>query len=105
MGQANDNLHVPVNTTDDVLLQPSWHVLYLAACVSLIFFTVLSNSLTIFAVFHMKKLRYSVSNCYIASLSLADLFVGLFGMTFMTVNMVIYDERWGLPSVLCDLWR
>lgn len=68
---------------------------------SLIFFTVAGNVMVLIAVFANRKLR-TVSNMFIVSLSLTDLFVGTIVMIPAALNEVF--GKWLLAREFCSIW-
>ncbi|XP_047526392.1 octopamine receptor 1-like [Pieris napi] len=67
----------------------------------LIVITVIGNTLIISAVLTTKRLR-TVTNCFVTSLALADLLVGIFVMP-PAIAVHIRGE-WELGWILCDIW-
>uniref|UniRef100_A0A914W248 G-protein coupled receptors family 1 profile domain-containing protein n=1 Tax=Plectus sambesii TaxID=2011161 RepID=A0A914W248_9BILA len=70
-----------------------------------ILLTVVANLLTIFILVRHRPLQKSISNLYILSLSVADLFIGVFVMTFMAAQTFAFRSYWPFGSFLCDLWQ
>nr|XP_026498772.1 5-hydroxytryptamine receptor 7-like [Vanessa tameamea] len=67
----------------------------------LIVVTVIGNTLIISAVVTTKRLR-TVTNCFVTSLAVADLLVGIFVMP--PAIAVHISGRWELGWILCDIW-
>ncbi|XP_041985520.1 octopamine receptor 1-like [Aricia agestis] len=67
----------------------------------LIVVTVIGNTLIISAVVTTKRLR-TVTNCFVTSLAVADLLVGIFVMP--PAIAVHINGTWELGWVLCDIW-
>ncbi|KAG6451243.1 octopamine receptor 1 [Manduca sexta] len=67
----------------------------------LIVVTVIGNTLIISAVVTTKRLR-TVTNCFVTSLAVADLLVGIFVMP--PAIAVHISGKWELGWVLCDIW-
>ncbi|KAM4659157.1 5-hydroxytryptamine receptor 2B [Amazona ochrocephala] len=64
--------------------------------------TIGGNILVILAVSLEKKLQYA-TNYFLMSLAAADLLVGLFVMP-IALLMILFDNAWPLPTVLCPIW-
>src|SRR5438128_1679250 len=95
----------PTNLTFG-LPQENWRLGLVIVATVVIIFTVLGNSLTLFALFRIKNPQHSsVSNLYIASLAAADMIVGGFVMPFMALYTVAFDSNWVLGSFFCDIWQ
>ncbi len=69
------------------------------SCLSI--FTVCGNILVLYAIRTEKHLR-TVSNLFILSLAVADLFVGLFVMPLSAATIIA--GRWPFSSVICKMW-
>ncbi|XP_045455268.1 alpha-1A adrenergic receptor-like [Melitaea cinxia] len=67
----------------------------------LIVVTVIGNTLIISAVLTTKRLR-TVTNCFVTSLAVADLLVGIFVMP--PAIAVHISGRWELGWIFCDIW-
>ncbi|XP_059048460.1 probable G-protein coupled receptor No18 [Achroia grisella] len=67
----------------------------------LIVVTVIGNTLIISAVVTTKRLR-TVTNCFVTSLAVADLLVGIFVMP--PAIAVHITGKWELGWILCDIW-
>ncbi|XP_047036185.1 octopamine receptor 1-like [Helicoverpa zea] len=67
----------------------------------LIVVTVIGNTLIISAVVTTKRLR-TVTNCFVTSLAVADLLVGIFVMP--PAIAVHISGKWELGWILCDIW-
>ncbi|CAK1540976.1 unnamed protein product [Leptosia nina] len=67
----------------------------------LIVITVIGNTLIISAVLTTKRLR-TVTNCFVTSLAIADLLVGIFVMP--PAIAVHIRGKWELGWILCDIW-
>ncbi|XP_046382560.1 probable G-protein coupled receptor No18 [Ischnura elegans] len=67
----------------------------------LIAVTVVGNTLIILAVLTTKRLR-TVTNCFVTSLAVADLLVGIFVMPPAVAYHLI--GKWELGWVMCDIW-
>nr|BAI52937.1 tyramine receptor [Bombyx mori] len=67
----------------------------------LIVVTVIGNTLIISAVLTTKRLR-TVTNCFVTSLAVADLLVGIFVMP--PAIAVHINGEWELGWILCDIW-
>ncbi|XP_072932661.1 probable G-protein coupled receptor No18 [Epargyreus clarus] len=67
----------------------------------LIVVTVIGNTLIISAVLTTKRLR-TVTNCFVTSLAVADLLVGIFVMP--PAIAVHITGKWELGWILCDIW-
>ncbi len=85
-------------------LKEEYRVTITSVIVCIILFTTLGNLATIVAVRGDRRLR-SVSNLYLASLAVADLFVGSFVMVFMLLYTVTFDGIWVFGHVVCDIWN
>ncbi|XP_043070884.1 tyramine/octopamine receptor isoform X2 [Drosophila grimshawi] len=75
--------------------------LAVATFLLLILVTVIGNMLVILAVLTTRRLR-TVTNCFVMSLAVADLLVGIFVMPPAVAVHVI--GSWQLGLVLCDIW-
>ncbi|XP_034115517.1 tyramine/octopamine receptor [Drosophila albomicans] len=80
----------------------SWQGICLIAVFStFIVVTVIGNTLVILAVLTTRRLR-TVTNCFVMSLAIADLLVGIFVMPpAVAVHLI---GSWQLGWVLCDIW-
>ncbi|XP_071440867.1 probable G-protein coupled receptor No18 [Hetaerina americana] len=67
----------------------------------LIAVTVVGNTLIILAVLTTRRLR-TVTNCFVTSLAVADLLVGIFVMPPAVAYHLI--SKWELGWVMCDIW-
>ncbi|XP_037922866.1 5-hydroxytryptamine receptor 1D isoform X2 [Hermetia illucens] len=100
--RINDTL---VDTSDVQRLYPislTWSTMCLVIvfCV-LIVITIIGNTLVIIAVITTRRLR-TVTNCFVMSLAVADLLVGIFVMPPAVALDLI--GSWQLGWVLCDIW-
>ncbi|XP_050337580.1 5-hydroxytryptamine receptor 1A-like [Bactrocera neohumeralis] len=83
-------------------LMLSWQgICFIAIFCVLIVITVLGNTLVIMAIITTRRLR-TVTNCFVMSLAVADLLVGIFVMPpAVAVHLV---GSWRLGWILCDIW-
>ncbi|XP_064553665.1 octopamine receptor isoform X2 [Drosophila montana] len=80
----------------------SWQgICLIAVFCTFIIVTVIGNTLIILAVLTTRRLR-TVTNCFVMSLAIADLLVGIFVMPpAVAVHLI---GSWQLGWVLCDIW-
>lgn len=64
--------------------------------------TILGNLLVLLSFYIDHNLRQP-SNCFIASLAISDLIIGLEGFPMLTVY-VLNGERWSLGVITCKIW-
>ncbi|XP_011184895.3 dopamine receptor 2-like [Zeugodacus cucurbitae] len=83
-------------------LMLSWQGICLIAVFStFIVVTIIGNTLVILAVITTRRLK-TVTNCFVMSLAIADLLVGIFVMPpAVAVHLI---GSWRLGWVLCDIW-
>ncbi|XP_004529355.2 octopamine receptor-like [Ceratitis capitata] len=83
-------------------LMLSWQGICLIAVFStFIVVTIIGNTLVILAVITTRRLK-TVTNCFVMSLAVADLLVGIFVMPpAVAVHLI---GSWRLGWVLCDIW-
>ncbi|KAM8706019.1 hypothetical protein ACLKA7_010331 [Drosophila subpalustris] len=80
----------------------SWQgICLIAVFCTFIVVTVIGNTLVILAVLTTRRLR-TVTNCFVMSLAIADLLVGIFVMP--PAVAVHLTGSWQLGWVLCDIW-
>ncbi|XP_013165484.1 PREDICTED: 5-hydroxytryptamine receptor 2B-like [Papilio xuthus] len=92
------------NITDFICNENEYDNLEIAVVIILfllIVVTVIGNTLIISAVVTTKRLR-TVTNCFVTSLAVADLLVGIFVMP--PAIAVHITGKWELGWILCDIW-
>lgn len=99
------NITEPVFSGD--LTQRKWldallHYLKSTVMVSIIVVSIFGNLLIIVAVMRHRKLRV-ITNYYVISLALADMFIAMFVMTFNF--SVQFFEEWKFGYFMCDFWN
>ena len=94
----NESVHLnsssPIHTTVDIVL-----ISLVAGALSL--FTICGNLFVIVA-FKLDKQLQITSNCFLLSLAVADLTIGLVSMPLYTLYLLM--GYWPLGPILCDLW-
>lgn len=90
----DSNETIPVHTTFEIVL-----ISLVAGALSL--FTICGNLFVIVA-FKLDKQLQIISNCFLLSLAVADLTIGLVSMPLYTLYLLM--GYWPLGSLLCDLW-
>ncbi|KAH8276902.1 hypothetical protein KR026_002112 [Drosophila bipectinata] len=80
----------------------SWQgICLIAVFATFIVVTVIGNTLVILAILTTRRLR-TITNCFVMSLAVADLLVGIFVMPpAVAVHLI---GSWQLGWVLCDIW-
>ncbi|XP_041675440.1 D(2) dopamine receptor [Drosophila eugracilis] len=80
----------------------SWQgIILIAVFATFIVVTVIGNTLVILAILTTRRLR-TITNCFVMSLAVADLLVGIFVMPpAVAVHLI---GSWQLGWVLCDIW-
>ncbi|XP_017144657.1 alpha-1D adrenergic receptor isoform X2 [Drosophila miranda] len=80
----------------------SWQgICLIAVFATFIVVTVIGNTLVILAILTTRRLR-TITNCFVMSLAVADLLVGIFVMP--PAVAVHLTGSWRLGWVLCDIW-
>ncbi|XP_022216094.1 alpha-1D adrenergic receptor isoform X2 [Drosophila obscura] len=80
----------------------SWQgICLIAVFATFIVVTVIGNTLVILAILTTRRLR-TITNCFVMSLAVADLLVGIFVMP--PAVAVHLTGSWQLGWVLCDIW-
>ncbi|XP_044314824.1 D(2) dopamine receptor [Drosophila rhopaloa] len=80
----------------------SWQgIILIAVFATFIVVTVIGNTLVILAILTTRRLR-TITNCFVMSLAVADLLVGIFVMP--PAVAVHLTGSWQLGWVLCDIW-
>ena len=88
------NSSAPIHTTAEIIL-----ISLVAGFLSL--FTICGNLFVIVA-FKLDKQLQIISNCFLLSLAVADLTIGLVSMPLYTLYLLM--GYWPLGPILCDLW-
>ncbi|XP_054747277.1 dopamine receptor 2 [Anastrepha obliqua] len=106
MANTTNNITTAIDADEEWVrfydLMLSWQGICLIAVFStFIVVTIIGNTLVILAVITTRRLK-TVTNCFVMSLAVADLLVGIFVMPpAVAVHLI---GSWRLGWVLCDIW-
>uniref|UniRef100_A0A8C4T082 Histamine receptor H2a n=1 Tax=Erpetoichthys calabaricus TaxID=27687 RepID=A0A8C4T082_ERPCA len=92
----------PSSLSDAVLKRPVWPTVSLACVLGALFvLTVCGNVLVCLVVCHNRKLR-NLTNCFIVSLAVTDLLLGLLVLPFSAVNELFLS--WPFGATFCNVY-